>query len=65
MMVEERPVRVEEVWNAEEAFMTGTTKKVLPVVRIGDRIIGNGTPGIHTRKLMALFAEFEDAAVNR
>lgn len=59
--VEERPVKVEELWQADEAFMTGTTKKVLPVVQVGDHIIGKGVPGPVTRKLMSGFSDFENA----
>lgn len=36
----------------QEAFITGTTKKILPVVRIDDRVLGDGTPGKITKKLM-------------
>lgn len=61
--VEERPLPVDELWQADEAFMTGTTKKVLPVVQVGDHIIGSGSPGPATRKLMELFKNFEDSHV--
>ena len=61
--VEERPVHVDELWGADEAFMTGTTKKVLPVVQVGDHKIGRGSPGLITRKLMDMFREFEDSVV--
>jgi len=43
--VEERPVLLEEVWTASEAFITSTTKHVLPVVAIDGRQMGDGTPG--------------------
>ncbi|MCC5931838.1 MAG: aminotransferase class IV [Cyclobacteriaceae bacterium] len=36
----------------KEAFITGTTKKILPVVRIDDHVLGDGSPGKITRKLM-------------
>ncbi|MBR9998520.1 MAG: aminotransferase class IV family protein [Cyclobacteriaceae bacterium] len=61
--VEERPLPVDELWQADEAFMTGTTKKVLPVVQVGDHIIGSGSPGPATRKLTELFKNFEDSHV--
>lgn len=43
--VEECCPRVEELAEAEEFFITGSVKEILPVVRIGKTIIGNGTPG--------------------
>ena len=58
--VEERSIGVNELWNADEAFLTGTTKKVLPVVQVGDHTIGSGSPGQITRRLMDLYAEFEN-----
>jgi len=58
--VEGREVRIEELWEADEAFMTGTTKKVLPVIRIGDHSIGNSVPGTVTKHLMELYSEFEN-----
>jgi D-alanine transaminase/branched-chain amino acid aminotransferase len=58
--VEERTITAAELWRADEAFMTGTTKKVLPVVQVGDKVIGNGSPGNITRHLMELYREFEN-----
>ena len=37
---------------ADEAFITGTTRELSPVVRIDDRIIGAGTPGPVTLQLL-------------
>jgi len=57
--VEERKVKFEELGDCNECFITGTTKKVMPVVRMDDLVIGAGKPGPVTRKIMELFAEFE------
>ena len=37
---------------ADEAFITGTTRELTPVVRIDERVIGSGKPGPITRKLL-------------
>ena len=34
-----------ELAQADEAFISGSIKEVLPVVRVGDQTIGNGHPG--------------------
>lgn len=47
----------EDLQNADEAFITGTTREVTPVIAIDDRQIGNGTPGPLTRKLLAHFRQ--------
>jgi branched-chain amino acid aminotransferase len=42
---------------ADEAFITGTTREVTPVVAVDDRPIGRGTPGEITRALLARYRE--------
>jgi len=37
---------------ADEAFITGTTREVTPVVRVDDLIIGTGTPGPVSKRLL-------------
>jgi branched-subunit amino acid aminotransferase/4-amino-4-deoxychorismate lyase len=55
--IEERAVSVDEMYAADEAFITGSFKEVVPVVKVGDRMIGGGKPGPVTQKVMALFGE--------
>ena len=38
--------------SADEAFLTSTTRELSPVVRIDDRLIGSGTPGPITLRLL-------------
>ena len=40
-----------------EAFITGTTREVTPVVRIDQQVIGGGQPGPITQRLLAAFRE--------
>jgi branched-subunit amino acid aminotransferase/4-amino-4-deoxychorismate lyase len=56
--VEERAVAVGELAEATEAFLCGTTKGVLPVVQVDDTVIGDGTPGANTNRVMELFAAY-------
>ncbi len=55
MPVEERDIPVEELQQASEIFLTATTKKILPVVKLNERIVGNGRPGPVTTRLYELF----------
>jgi len=55
--VEERDVLIQEFDDASEAFLTATYKEVVPVVRVDDKKIGNGTVGNRTKKVMELFRE--------
>jgi branched-chain amino acid aminotransferase len=43
--VEERELTLEEAYQAKEAFITSTTKHILPVVQLDGRLIGDGQPG--------------------
>ena len=53
--VEERDIDLKELERAEETFIASTTKEILPVVKIDNKIIGNGRVGKRTRYLMDLF----------
>ncbi|MDO8481799.1 MAG: aminotransferase class IV [bacterium] len=55
--IEEREVTTEEMYAADEVFITGSFKEVVPVVRAGDRTIGNGKVGEVTKRMMELFRE--------
>jgi D-alanine transaminase/branched-chain amino acid aminotransferase len=58
MQVEEREVRLEELRESEEVFITGTSKHIAPVVEVEGRIIGNGKPGERTRTISSEFEKF-------
>jgi branched-chain amino acid aminotransferase len=53
--VREIPLTRHDVYVADEVFLTGTAAEVIPVVKIDNRVIGNGEPGPITRDLMARF----------
>lgn len=65
MKVEERTVMVNELRTADEAFITNTYKKVLPVVRIDNIIIGNGKVGQKTKLLMEQYTYLEENEVRK
>ena len=53
--IEERCPLWSELPSADEAFITGSAKKVVPVSRIGGIVIGSGRPGKITKKLSELY----------
>ena len=61
MAVQERDITTEELMNAAEVFLTSTTKRILPIVKIDNKIIGNGKPGKITTVLYEAFLELEDS----
>jgi branched-chain amino acid aminotransferase len=53
----ERTVTIDDIKNAKEAFITSTTKQVLPIIQVDDIIIGDGKPGEITKQLDAQLQE--------
>ena len=44
-----------DLYTADESFLTGTAAEVIPMVKLDDRLIGDGKPGLITKKLIAAF----------
>jgi branched-chain amino acid aminotransferase len=57
--VREQVLRDEDLFGADEAFLTSTTREIVPIVQVDERTIGSGTPGPVTKKLLQ---EFRTAA---
>ena len=59
--VEERDVDVKEIDEVTEAFLTSTNKDIVPIVKIQENEVGDGTVGSRTKKLMQAFKEFAES----
>lgn len=55
--VHEGPLFVQDVLDADEVFLTGTTSDVLPVVTVDDKTIGPGSPGPMARRLYEAYMQ--------
>ena len=53
--VREAVLRDDDLFGADEAFLTSTTRELVPIVQIDDRRIGSGVPGPVTRALLDVF----------
>lgn len=53
--VREQVLRDNDLFGADEAFLTSTTREVLPIVAVDERPIGNSKPGATTLKLLKSF----------
>jgi len=53
--VREEVLRDEDLLTADEAFLTSTTREVVPIVKVDERAIGSGRPGPITHRLLAGF----------
>jgi branched-chain amino acid aminotransferase len=50
--IDYRPLKVSEIDRAAEAFITSSSREVMPVIQIDDHIIGSGQPGSITLTLL-------------
>ena len=53
--VEERVLRLADLPQVAELFLTGTTSEILPIVQVDGQIIGEGKPGPITRRLQEAY----------
>jgi len=58
--VREHVLRDEDLFGADEAFLTSTTREAVPIVTVNDRRIGTGVPGPVTWKLLEGFRRFAE-----
>ena len=58
--IEEGHFTVDQLYQADECFLTNTSMEIMPVVAIDSKRVGNGAPGPVTRKLHARFIESRD-----
>ncbi len=52
-----RSIPVAELFNADEAFLTGSVIEVIPIRSIDGQIIGDGLPGKTTKRLLQIYRE--------
>jgi branched-chain amino acid aminotransferase len=50
--IREQTLRDDDLFGADEAFLTSTTREAVPIVTVNDRTIGSGKPGPITWKLL-------------
>ncbi|MSO97377.1 MAG: D-amino-acid transaminase [Rhodospirillaceae bacterium] len=63
--IQERPFSLAEALAAKEMFLTGTTTFVMPVVRVNERPIANGSPGSVSLDLRQRYIAYVNALDER
>jgi branched-chain amino acid aminotransferase len=53
--VREQVLKDADLLDADEAFLTSTTREIVPIVRVDERVIGSGLPGPLTNGLLDAF----------
>jgi branched-chain amino acid aminotransferase len=54
----EEPLELAGLLGADEAFLSSTTREIMPIRQVDDRMIGDGRPGPLTRALMDAFRAY-------
>ncbi|MCB8976353.1 MAG: aminotransferase class IV [Ardenticatenaceae bacterium] len=52
------PIHVAQIPQLSEAALSGSSRALLPVVQIGDQVVGNGRPGPICQKILAAYNQF-------
>ncbi len=60
----EKAFSCRDLFLSKEAFLTSTTAKVLPVVKINDKSISNGKPGQITQLLIKMYNELINSQIH-
>ena len=55
--VVESTMALEDVYSAEEVFLTGSAAEIVPVIKVDGKQIGDGTPGLITRRVADLYSQ--------
>jgi branched-chain amino acid aminotransferase len=62
--VEEGVVTFDDIAQAKEAFLTSTTKRIIPIVQVNDKVIGDGKSGAVTLSLLKDLLALEEKQLN-
>jgi branched-chain amino acid aminotransferase len=60
--VGEKALRDDDLFGADEAFLTSTTRELVPIVMVNDHAVAGGKPGPVTWKLLNAFRRAADAS---
>lgn len=56
----EQPIPQEQLFTATEVWVTSSTREILPIVQVNDRVIGSGVPGLIWQKMIAYYQQFKN-----
>ena len=60
---EETDITQAELFDADEIWLSSSTKEVLPVTQLDEVIVGNGTPGPVWQKMILLYRAYKQALI--
>jgi D-alanine transaminase len=57
----EADITQEQLCNADEIWLTSSTREISPVIRLDDSVISNGVPGPLWRRMISLYQDYKTA----
>jgi len=60
----EKPVTESELFNAQEIWVTSSTKEVLPVTKLNGQAVGNGKPGKVWEKMIEVYRAYKQSLLD-
>jgi branched-chain amino acid aminotransferase len=61
--VREAVLKDADLFGADEVFLTGTTREIMPIVSVDDRDVASGLPGPVTKALHQMFRQMATSVV--
>jgi branched-subunit amino acid aminotransferase/4-amino-4-deoxychorismate lyase len=58
IFVHEQKITKKQLFDADEVFITGSAKNILPITKVDSQKIGNGKPGQLTQKIHELYFDY-------
>jgi branched-chain amino acid aminotransferase len=55
LAISERNFTANDLYSADEAFLTSSTKELVPIIKVDEKSIGSGTPGPHIKNLHQIY----------
>ena len=55
--INEQKIKIDDLMNAQEVFLTSATSFVLPVIEVNGRRVGNGLVGDTVKKIQQIYVE--------
>ncbi len=62
--VQEKPISKEELFSADEIWMTGSGKEICPITRLDEKPVGNGAVGPLCQKIMEYYNNYKAALLD-
>jgi len=64
LKLEERDIKQHELDTADEIWLTSSTREIAPVVKLDNRVVGDGVAGEYWQKIIAIYQDYKQELRN-